>query len=239
MRMKVADFLARHKKVTRVLYPFRPDHPQHNLARAQMDGGGGVVSFEVAGGKSAAFRCANALQLIDISNNLGDAKSLFTHPETTTHQKTDPGGARRRRRHQRACAPVGGAGRHGRSLRRPGSGAESRLRNPSWRNITSSSPGKRARSPSPITTIRAITSSRSRMGRKRLTASAAPAYKGDAGKADPEDLLVASLSSCHMLSFLAIASKKKVTVTYYEDDATAFWKMTPPPAKPAHSGSRA
>ena len=59
-------------------------------------------------------------------------------------------------------------------------------------------------------------------GQERLTASAAPAYKGDATKADPEDLLVASLSSCHMLSFLAIASKKKVTVTSYEDDAIGF-----------------
>ena len=85
--VKVADFLSHQKKVTRVLYPFRADHPQHNLARAQMDGGGGVVSFEIDGGKSAVFRCANALQLIDISNNLGDAKSLLTHPETTTHQK--------------------------------------------------------------------------------------------------------------------------------------------------------
>ena len=52
--------------------------------------------------------------------------------------------------------------------------------------------------------------------------SAAPAYKGDAGKGDPEDMLVASLSSCHMLSFLAIASKKKVTVESYEDDAVGF-----------------
>jgi O-succinylhomoserine sulfhydrylase len=84
---KVADFLSRQKKVTRMLYPFHPDHPQHNLAKAQMDGGGGVVAFEVAGGKPAAFRLANALQLIDISNNLGDAKSLLTHPETTTHSK--------------------------------------------------------------------------------------------------------------------------------------------------------
>ncbi len=84
---RVADFLAGHKKVTRVLYPFRPDHPQHNLARVQMDGGGGVVTFEVAGGKAAAFRLADALGLIDVSNNLGDAKSLITHPETTTHQK--------------------------------------------------------------------------------------------------------------------------------------------------------
>ena len=84
---KVADFLATQKRVTKVLYPFRPDHPQHNLARAQMSGGGGVVTFEVEGGKKAAFKLANALGLIDISNNLGDTKSLLTHPETTTHQK--------------------------------------------------------------------------------------------------------------------------------------------------------
>jgi O-succinylhomoserine sulfhydrylase len=88
--LKVADFLGQHKKVVRTLYPFRPDHPQHNLARAQMDGGGGVVAFEVTGGKQAAFRLANALKLIDISNNLGDAKSLLTHPETTTHSKVAP-----------------------------------------------------------------------------------------------------------------------------------------------------
>lgn len=87
---KVADFLATQKKVTRTLYPFRPDHPQHNLARAQMSGGGGVVAFEVEGGKAMAFRLANALGLIDVSNNFGDAKSLITHPETTTHQKLTP-----------------------------------------------------------------------------------------------------------------------------------------------------
>jgi len=87
---RVADFLSQQKKVTRVLYPFRPDHPQHNLARAQMDGGGGVVAFEVSGGKNAAFKLANALKLIDVSNNLGDAKSLITHPETTTHSKVAP-----------------------------------------------------------------------------------------------------------------------------------------------------
>ena len=88
--LAVADFLSEQKKVTRVLYPFRPDHPQHNLARAQMDGGGGVVAFEVAGGKTSAFKFANALKMIDISNNLGDAKSLITHPETTTHSKVAP-----------------------------------------------------------------------------------------------------------------------------------------------------
>ncbi|HJS45733.1 MAG TPA: O-succinylhomoserine sulfhydrylase [Rhizomicrobium sp.] len=88
--LALADFLAGQKKVIRVLYPFRADHPQYNLAKAQMDGGGGVVTFEVEGGKAAAFKLANALNLIDISNNLGDAKSLLTHPETTTHQKLTP-----------------------------------------------------------------------------------------------------------------------------------------------------
>ncbi len=88
--MTVANFLGRHKKISRVLYPFHPDHPQHNLARAQMSGGGGVVTFEIAGGKNGAFRFAEALKLIDISNNLGDAKSLITHPETTTHHRLSP-----------------------------------------------------------------------------------------------------------------------------------------------------
>jgi len=87
---KIADFLAGQKKIKRVLYPFRADHPQHELARKQMDGGGGVVTFEVDGGKAAAFRLENALQLIDVSNNLGDAKSIMTHPETTTHQRVNP-----------------------------------------------------------------------------------------------------------------------------------------------------
>ena len=89
---KVANFLGKQKKVSRVLYPFHPDHPQHNLARAQMSGGGGVVTFEVTDGKDGAFRFANTLKLIDISNNLGDAKSLLTHPETTTHQRLSPEG---------------------------------------------------------------------------------------------------------------------------------------------------
>lgn len=85
--LKIADFLAGHKKVSRVLYPFRADHPQHDLARAQMAGGGGVVTFVVDGGKKGAFRLENALELIDVSNNLGDTKSLITHPATTTHQR--------------------------------------------------------------------------------------------------------------------------------------------------------
>jgi O-succinylhomoserine sulfhydrylase len=89
---QVADFLSGENKVQRVLYPFRADHPQHNtgLAKKQMSAGGGVVTFEVAGGKKAAFRVAKALKLVDISNNLGDAKSLLTHPATTTHQRMTP-----------------------------------------------------------------------------------------------------------------------------------------------------
>jgi O-succinylhomoserine sulfhydrylase len=86
----VANFLAEQKKVARVLYPFRDDHPQAQLARAQMSGGGGVVTFEVEGGRPAAYAFENALKLIDISNNLGDTKSLITHPATTTHQRLSP-----------------------------------------------------------------------------------------------------------------------------------------------------
>jgi O-succinylhomoserine sulfhydrylase len=87
---KIADFLAGQKKVTRVLYPGRADHPQAALARKQMKGGSTLVSFEVPGGKDGAFRFSNALRLIRISNNLGDAKSLLTHPATTTHQRFSP-----------------------------------------------------------------------------------------------------------------------------------------------------
>ena len=85
-----ADALAREKKVKRVIYPGRPDHPQAALARAQMGLGGSLVTFEIDGGKAEAFKFANALNLIDISNNLGDAKSLITHPATTTHFRLTP-----------------------------------------------------------------------------------------------------------------------------------------------------
>jgi O-succinylhomoserine sulfhydrylase len=84
---RIADFLSGARNVERVLYPFREDHPQNALAKKQMASGGGVVTFEVAGGKKAAFAAAKALKLIDVSNNLGDAKSLLTHPATTTHQR--------------------------------------------------------------------------------------------------------------------------------------------------------
>lgn len=87
---EIADFLAGQGKVERVLYPFRPDHPQQNLARAQMEAGGNIVSFVLKGGKAGAFQMLNGLRLIDISNNLGDSKSLITHPATTTHQRLSP-----------------------------------------------------------------------------------------------------------------------------------------------------
>lgn len=87
---RIADFLAEQKEIARVLYPFRSDHPQAELARRQMTGGGTLVTFDVAGGKAAAFRLANALKIVKISNNLGDAKSLVTHPATTTHQRLTP-----------------------------------------------------------------------------------------------------------------------------------------------------
>lgn len=83
----VADFLAARPEVARVLYPFRADHPQHALARRQMTAGGTLVTFEVRGGKPACFAFLNALGLVDISNNLGDSKSLVTHPATTTHMR--------------------------------------------------------------------------------------------------------------------------------------------------------
>ena len=86
----VARFLETHKGIGRVFYPGLASHPQHNLAMSQMEAGGNIVAFEVAGGKEGAFRFANALQVIKISNNLGDAKSLITHPATTTHQRLTP-----------------------------------------------------------------------------------------------------------------------------------------------------
>jgi O-succinylhomoserine sulfhydrylase len=82
---ELADFLALQPQVARVWYPTRADHPQHALAMAQMSGGGTLVTFELAGGKAAAFRLLNALRLARVSNNLGDSKSLVTHPATTTH----------------------------------------------------------------------------------------------------------------------------------------------------------
>jgi O-succinylhomoserine sulfhydrylase len=83
----VASALAGHKKITRLIYPGRADHPQADIVRKQMHAGSTLCSFEVKGGKEGAFRFLNALRLIGITNNLGDAKSLVTHPTTTTHQR--------------------------------------------------------------------------------------------------------------------------------------------------------
>lgn len=83
----IAEALSGDARLTRVLYPGLPGHPQHGLAMDQIGSGGTVISFEVAGGKAAAFRFLNALEIVIISNNLGDAKSIITHPATTTHQR--------------------------------------------------------------------------------------------------------------------------------------------------------
>ncbi|WP_027549757.1 O-succinylhomoserine sulfhydrylase [Bradyrhizobium sp. Cp5.3] len=87
---RIAEVLASHPKISRLVYPGRADHPQAALVKKQMRGGSTLVGFEVKGGKQAAFRALNALKLAKISNNLGDAKSLVTHPATTTHQRLKP-----------------------------------------------------------------------------------------------------------------------------------------------------
>jgi O-succinylhomoserine sulfhydrylase len=84
---KIAEFLGNHPKVSRVVYPHHKDHPQYELAKRQMRGGSTLVTFDVKGGQDAAFRFSDALAVILISNNLGDAKSIITHPRTTTHQR--------------------------------------------------------------------------------------------------------------------------------------------------------
>ncbi|HBT41871.1 MAG TPA: O-succinylhomoserine sulfhydrylase, partial [Rhodospirillaceae bacterium] len=83
----LADFLEGQAGIVKVLYPELKSHPQHDLAMRQMAAGSTMLSFELPGGKAAAFRFLNALNLVDISNNLGDTKSLTTHPATTTHQR--------------------------------------------------------------------------------------------------------------------------------------------------------
>jgi O-succinylhomoserine sulfhydrylase len=86
----IADTLAGHPKLSRVIYPGRADHPQADIVARQMKGGSTLVAFELKGGKDAAFRFQDALELVLISNNLGDTKSLITHPATTTHQRIGP-----------------------------------------------------------------------------------------------------------------------------------------------------
>jgi O-succinylhomoserine sulfhydrylase len=86
----VAEALAGHAKVTRLIYPGRPDHPQAATVAKQMQGGSTLVAFEIDGDRATTFRFLNALKLVRISNNLGDAKSLITHPATSTHQRLTP-----------------------------------------------------------------------------------------------------------------------------------------------------
>jgi O-succinylhomoserine sulfhydrylase len=88
--LALARFIGRQNRISEVLYPSLPTHPQHALAKRQMKAGGSLVTFTVDDGKEGAFRFLNALRLIVISNNLGDSKSLITHPATTTHQRLKP-----------------------------------------------------------------------------------------------------------------------------------------------------
>ena len=81
----LANFLAKHAKVSKIMYPGLKSHPQYAIAQKQMSRGGPMIAFELKGGKKAAFTFMNALHVIDISNNLGNAKSLITHPASTTH----------------------------------------------------------------------------------------------------------------------------------------------------------
>jgi O-succinylhomoserine sulfhydrylase len=91
--LRIAQFLENHSAVGWVRYPFLESHPQYDLAKRQMTGGGTVVTFELKGGtKERAFEMLDKLNIVDISNNLGDAKSLITHPATTTHRAMGPEG---------------------------------------------------------------------------------------------------------------------------------------------------
>jgi O-succinylhomoserine sulfhydrylase len=87
---KIALALANDGHIESLIYPALASHPQHLLAMEQMGSGGTLVTFEIKGGKEAAFKFMNALQIIKISNNLGDAKSIATHPATTTHSRLSP-----------------------------------------------------------------------------------------------------------------------------------------------------
>ncbi|MEM6407034.1 MAG: O-succinylhomoserine sulfhydrylase [Pseudomonadota bacterium] len=83
----LSEALEGHEKLAKIAYPHLPSHPQYSVAKRQMEAGGTVIALEVKGGKEAAFRFLNALTIPVISNNLGDAKSIITHPATTTHQR--------------------------------------------------------------------------------------------------------------------------------------------------------
>lgn len=87
---KLAKFLENHDKIERVIFPGLPSHPQYAIAQKQMKRGGNLIAFEVKGGKKGAFKFLNSLKIADISNNLGDSKTLLTHPATTTHSNIKP-----------------------------------------------------------------------------------------------------------------------------------------------------
>ena len=82
---EIAKFLDNHFKIKRTFYPSLSSHPQYEIAKSQMNSGGAMIAFEINGDKQQTFNFLNKLNLIDISNNLGDSKSLITHPATTTH----------------------------------------------------------------------------------------------------------------------------------------------------------
>jgi O-succinylhomoserine sulfhydrylase len=88
--LKIAQFLETHPKIKRVIYPSLKSHPQYDIAQKQMKNGGALIAFEVKGDKEEVFKFMNNLKIIDISNNLGDAKTLITHPATTTHSNMTP-----------------------------------------------------------------------------------------------------------------------------------------------------
>ena len=97
--LELAQWLEKQKRVKRVYYPGLASHPQHELAKAQQSGYGGIVSFEVEGGKDAAWKLIDSTRVISITANLGDTKSTITHPATTTHGRLTP--------EQRAEAGIG------------------------------------------------------------------------------------------------------------------------------------
>jgi O-succinylhomoserine sulfhydrylase len=87
---KIAEFLENHPKIKKTIYPGLKSHPQYEIAKKQMKNGGALIAFEVNGNKQEVFNFMNRLQIIDISNNLGDSKTLITHPATTTHSNMTP-----------------------------------------------------------------------------------------------------------------------------------------------------
>lgn len=120
---RIAEFLDGHPRIARTLYPGLKSHPQYELAQRQMGGGSTLVAFDVAGGKAEAFRLMNGLRIVKISNNLGDSKSLITHPATSTHQKLSDEDKAAVGISPGQHPPVGRAGGRGRPDRGPGPGA--------------------------------------------------------------------------------------------------------------------